>query len=66
MKNILITALVVGVAAAGVILYLNNRDEVSETWDELSDSAEDAYDKADSKMSKAKRKAKQAFDVAVS
>ncbi len=66
MKNILIAALVVGVAAAGVILYLNNRDELSETWDELSDSAEDAYDKANSKMSNAKRKAKQAFDVAVS
>ena len=66
MKNILIAALVVGVAAAGVILYLNNRDELAETWDELSDSAEDAYDKVDSKMSKAKKKAKQAFDVAVS
>ncbi|MGN6619329.1 MAG: hypothetical protein ACTHJ5_19290 [Ilyomonas sp.] len=66
MKNILIAALVVGVAAAGVILYLNNRDELSETWDELSDSAEDAYDKANSKMSNAKRKAEQAFDVAVS
>ena len=66
MKNILIAALVVGVAAAGVILYLNNKDEVSETWDELSDSAEDAYDKMNSKMTKAKRKAKQAFDVAVS
>lgn len=66
MKNILIAAFVVGVATAGVILYLTNRDTVSEALDDVSDSAEEAYDKAKSKMGDARQKAKRAFDVAVS
>lgn len=66
MKNILIAAFVVGVATAGVILYLNNRDSVSEALDDISDSAEEAYGKAKSKVTNAKQKAKRAFDVSVS
>jgi len=58
MKNILIAAVIVGVAAAGVILYMRNRDEVDEAWDEVSDSASNAYDKMNDTLRRAGKKAK--------
>ena len=52
MKNILIAAGVVGAAAAGVILYMKNREKVNNKLSELSDSAKDAAKEAYAKMNK--------------
>ncbi|MCK7555358.1 hypothetical protein MKQ70_10230 [Chitinophaga sedimenti] len=45
MKNILITASVLGAAAAGVILYMRNRDRVDTAIGEVKDNARNAFKK---------------------
>lgn len=52
MKNILIAAGIVGAAAAGVILYMKNREKVNDKLSDLSDAAKDAAKDAYAKMNK--------------
>ena len=46
MKGLLIATAVLGVAAAGVYLYLQSTEEGRQTLKDLSDKGRDAFDKA--------------------
>jgi hypothetical protein len=58
MKNILIAAGLVGTAAAGVILYMRNRNQTSRTMHDVADAAGDAHDAIKNHMKKANREMK--------
>jgi len=55
MKNILIAAVVVGITAAGLILYLRDRVEADDEFDEVEDAAGDAYTTMNRNIGKAER-----------
>lgn len=61
MKNLLIAATVVGAAAAGVILYMRNRDRADEALANVKDAAKNAYRKMDKMAKKASKRAGQAI-----
>ncbi|BAV09447.1 hypothetical protein SAMN05421788_101882 [Filimonas lacunae] len=44
MKNILIAAGIAGAAAAGVLLYMRNRNKTSQTLHDVADAAGDAHE----------------------
>lgn len=46
MKGLLIATAVIGVAAAGIYLYLQSTEEGRQTLKDLSDKGRDAFDKA--------------------
>lgn len=57
MKNIVIAASVIGAAAAGVIMYMRNRDRADAALANVKDAAKNAYRKMDKLTRKAGRKA---------
>lgn len=58
MKNILIAAGIVGTAAAGVFLYMRNRNQTSKTLHKFADAAGDAHESVRKYFRKADRQAK--------
>jgi hypothetical protein len=56
MKTILIAALV-GVAVAGVIYYLNDREGAEKLMGDIKDNATDAFNKISGNLGKMKEKA---------
>ncbi|QEH41243.1 hypothetical protein [Chitinophaga sp. XS-30] len=57
MKNVIIAASLIGAAAAGVILYMRNRDRADAALESVKDAAKNAYKKMDKFTRKAGRKA---------
>lgn len=66
MKNILIAAGIVGAAAAGVVLYMRNRNQTSKTLHDVADAAGDAHDGVRRFFRKGKHEAKREFNHAMS
>ena len=60
MKNILIAAAIVGVVAAGVIIYMTNyagtSNELEDAADDVGDAAKDAWNTMDKNIRKVERK----------
>ena len=56
MKKALIAATIVGVAAAGVILYLTRRESVEKVLDEIAGSTEEAGKLASNHLRKTQKK----------
>ena len=65
MKNIWIASGLVGAAAAGVILYMRNRNQTSTAMHNLADAAGDAHEGVRKYIRKAKREAKRDFEDAI-
>lgn len=61
MKGLLIATAIIGVAAAGVYLYLQSTEEGRETLKDLSDKGRDAFDKAKESFDDWKTKANNAM-----
>lgn len=61
MKNILIAAVVVGITAAGLILYLRDRIEAEDEFDEIEDAAGDAYSTMNRNIGRAERSVRNAL-----
>lgn len=57
MKNIIIAASVLGTAAAGVFLYMRNRQRADAALHDLKDAAKNAYNRMHRQGKKAARKA---------
>jgi hypothetical protein len=66
MKNILITATVLGAAAAGVVLYMRNRDRVDSAIADVKDNAKNAFRKMNKQYRKAEKNGQQAMQHAMS
>lgn len=66
MKNILITASVLGAAAAGVILYMRNRDRVDTAIGEVKDNARNAFKKMNKHYRRAEKNAQHSMQHAMS
>lgn len=66
MKNILITATVLGAAAAGVVLYMRNRDRVDGAIADVKDNARNAFRKLNKQARKAEKNAHQNMQHAMS
>lgn len=66
MKNILIAATVLGVAAAGIILYMRNRDRVDTAIADVKDNARNAFRKLNKQARKAEKNANQPMQHAMS
>ena len=58
MKNILIAAGITGAAAAGVLLYLRNRNKTAKAMHNLADVAGDAHEGVKKFFRKANREAR--------
>lgn len=56
MKNIVIAASVLGAAAAGVFLYMKNRDKADAALKDVRDAARNAYNKMYKQGKRAARK----------
>lgn len=56
MKKALLAAVVVGAAAAGVILYLSKGDRAQNLLDQIAGGAQDASDLAKKHLSKTQKK----------
>jgi hypothetical protein len=65
MKNILIAAGIVGTAAAGVLLYLRNRNSTARDFHRLADTAGNAHDGVRRYFRKANMEAKRDFEDAI-
>jgi len=61
MKSILIAATIVGAAAAGVILYLRNRNAAATSAGNVVDAARDAYNTMNKGMNGAEKRAQHAM-----
>lgn len=57
MKNVIIAASVIGAAAAGVIMYMRNRDRADAAFESVKDAAKNAYRKMDKFTRKAGKRA---------
>lgn len=66
MKNILIAAGIVGAAAAGVVLYMRNRNQTSKTLHDVADAAGDAHEGVRKFFRKSKNEAKREYNHAMS
>lgn len=66
MKNILITASVIGAAVGGVYWIMKNRNRAEEALDEVKSAAKNAYRKMSKAGKASQRKAERAMDIAVS
>jgi|GEM_PF-3954789 len=65
MKKILIAAGLIGTAAAGVVLYMRNRNQTSRSMHDLADVAGDAHDNVRKYFRKASRQAKRDYEDAI-
>lgn len=66
MKNILIAAGIAGAAAAGVILYMRNRNKTSETLHDVADEAGNAHEGVKRFFRKANKEARKEYNHAMS
>ena len=66
MKNILITASVLGAAAAGIVLYMRNRDRVDTAIADVKDNARNAFRKLNKQARKAEKNGQQHMQHAMS
>ena len=65
MKKLLIVSGIVGAAAAGVFLYMRNRNQTSKAMHTLADSAGDVHEGVRKYFRKASRHAKRDFEDAI-
>ncbi len=65
MKNLLIATSIVGAAAAGVFLYMRNRNQTSKTLHKFADKAGDAHESVRKYFRKANREAKHDLEDAI-
>lgn len=65
MKKTLIAAGLVGTAAAGVFLYMRNRNQTSKTMHQVADAAGDAHESVRKYFRKANKEAKRDFEDAI-
>ena len=65
MKKLLIVTGIIGTAAAGVFLYMRNRNQTSKSMHELADKAGDIHEGARKYFRKAGRQAKRDFEDAI-
>lgn len=64
MKSLLITAAIVGVAAAAIIIYLaEDMSSESEGLDDVADAASDAYNTMNKHIGRIERKTSDALDT---
>ncbi|WP_295124424.1 hypothetical protein [uncultured Chitinophaga sp.] len=66
MKNILIAASVLGAAAAGIVLYMRNRDRVDTAIAEVKDNAKNAFRKMNKHYRKTEKNAQNVMQHAMS
>lgn len=66
MKNIFIAAGIVGSAAAGVLLYLRNRNKTSQVMHDVADAAGDAHEAVKRHIRKSNREADMELNHALS
>lgn len=62
MKNVLIAAIVAGVAGAALVLYLSNNLQPSSEADDIADAADDAYKTMNRSIGSVERGTERAFD----
>jgi uncharacterized membrane protein len=65
MKKILIAAGIVGTVAAGVFLYMRNRNQTSRTLHKFADAAGDVHERTRKYFRKANREAKRDMEDAI-
>jgi len=65
MKNILIAAGIVGAAAAGVTLYMRNRNKTSKTLHDFADAAGDVHEDVRKYFRRGKMHAKRDMEDAI-
>lgn len=65
MKNILIAAGIVGAAAAGVVLYMRNRNQTAKTLHDVADAGGDAHESVRKFFRKSNKEAKREFNHAM-
>lgn len=65
MKKTLIAAGIVGTAAAGVFLYMRNRNQTSKTLHQAADAAGDAHESVRKYFRKANKETKRDFEDAI-
>jgi hypothetical protein len=65
MKNALIAAGIIGTTAAGIFLYLRNRNQTSRSMHQLADAAGDAHENVRKYFRKAKKETRRDFEDAI-
>jgi hypothetical protein len=65
MKKVWIAAGIVGAAAAGVLLYMRNRNATSKSLHKFADAAGDTHEKVRKYFRKANHEAKRDFEDAI-
>ncbi len=59
MKKAFLAAIITGLVAGAVLLYLTNRTPEEKAADDVGDAAEDAYDTMNKHINKVERKTRQ-------